>query len=98
MAVGLGAKVSILDVNVHRLDYLADIFGNELTTLYSNAEQIEREVSRADLVIGAVLVPGAKAPKLVSREMISKMAPGGSSGRRRGRPRWIGRNLPPDFA
>ena len=77
MAVGLGAKVSILDVNVHRLDYLADIFGNELTTLYSNAEQIEREVSKADLVIGAVLVPGAKAPKLVSREMISKMAPGG---------------------
>ena len=77
MAVGLGAKVSILDVNVHRLDYLADIFGNEITTLYSNSETIERCVTQADLVIGAILVPGAKAPKLVSREMISKMAPGG---------------------
>src|SRR5580698_2842953 len=53
MAVGLGAKVSILDVNVHRLDYLADIFGNEITTLYSNAETVERAVQKADLVIGA---------------------------------------------
>ena len=77
MAVGLGAKVSILDVNVHRLEYLSDIFGNEVTTLYSNMEQVERVVASADLVIGAVLVPGAKAPKLVTREMISKMQPGG---------------------
>jgi alanine dehydrogenase len=77
MAVGLGAKVSILDVNVHRLDYLSDIFGNEVTTLYSNNEQVERVVTQADLVIGAVLVPGAKAPKLVTREMISRMQPGG---------------------
>jgi alanine dehydrogenase len=77
MAVGLGAKVSILDVNVNRLDYLSDIFGNEVTTLYSNSELIERAVTHADLVIGAVLVPGAKAPKLVSRDMISKMPPGG---------------------
>ncbi|MBY0471288.1 alanine dehydrogenase [bacterium] len=77
MAVGLGAKVSILDVNVHRLDYLSDIFGNEINTLYSNSEQVEKAVLGADLVIGAVLVPGAKAPKLVTREMISKMQPGG---------------------
>ncbi len=77
MAVGLGAKVSILDVNVHRLDYLSDIFGNEITTLYSNNETIERCVNQADLVIGAILVPGAKAPKLVSRDMVSKMQPGG---------------------
>jgi alanine dehydrogenase len=77
MAVGLGAKVSILDVNVHRLDYLSDIFGNEITTLYSNNETVERCVSKADLVIGAVLVPGAKAPKLVSRDMVAKMQPGG---------------------
>jgi alanine dehydrogenase len=77
MAVGLGAKVSILDTNVHRLDYLADIFGNEITTLYSNNETVERAVNKADLVIGAVLVPGAKAPKLVTREMVSKMQPGG---------------------
>ena len=77
MAVGLGAKVTIMDVNVHRLDYLADIFGNEVTTLYSNNEQIERAVLGADLVIGAILVPGAKAPKLVTREMVAKMQPGG---------------------
>jgi alanine dehydrogenase len=77
MAVGLGARVTILDTNMHRLDYLADIFGNELTTLYSNSEQIERAVTQADLVIGAVLVPGAKAPKLVTREMLGKMQPGG---------------------
>jgi len=76
MAVGLGAKVTILDVNVHRLDYLSDIFGNEITTLYSNSEQVEKAVMNADLVIGAVLVPGAKAPKLVTREMVSRMQPG----------------------
>jgi alanine dehydrogenase len=77
MAVGLGANVTILDVNVHRLDYLSDIFGNEITTVYSNSEQVEKVVTQADLVIGAVLVPGAKAPKLVTRDMISKMQPGG---------------------
>ncbi len=77
MAVGLGANVSILDVNVNRLDYLSDIFANEITTLYSNSEQIEKVVTQADLVVGAVLVPGAKAPKLVTRDMIAKMQPGG---------------------
>lgn len=77
MAVGLGARVSILDVNVSRLDYLSDVFGNEITTLYSNSEQIEKAVLGADLVIGAVLVPGAKAPKLVTRDMISEMRAGG---------------------
>ena len=77
MAVGLGAKVTILDVNMPRMDYLSDIFGNDVSTLYSNSEQIEKAVTQADLVIGAVLVPGAKAPKLVTRDMISKMQPGG---------------------
>jgi alanine dehydrogenase len=77
MAVGLGAKVTILDTNMHRLDYLSDIFGNDVTTLYSNSEQIERAVTSADMVIGAVLVPGAKAPKLVTRDMLGKMQPGG---------------------
>ncbi|MCM0607037.1 MAG: alanine dehydrogenase [Xanthomonadaceae bacterium] len=77
MAVGLGARVTLFDVNVGRLDYLSDIFGNEITTLYSNSEQIEKAVVNADLVIGAVLVTGAKAPKLVTREMVSKMKPGG---------------------
>lgn len=77
MAVGLGAKVTILDVSVPRLDYMSDIFGNEINTLYSNSEQIEKAVVGADLVIGAVLVPGAKAPKLVTRDMIARMQPGG---------------------
>jgi alanine dehydrogenase len=77
MAVGLGASVTILDVNAHRLEYLSDIFGNEITTLFSNTEQIEKTVSQADLVIGAVLVPGAKAPKLVTREIVSHMQAGG---------------------
>jgi alanine dehydrogenase len=77
MAVGLGAKVTILDVNVDRLEYLNDIFGNSIHTLYSNNEQIERSVVESDLVISAILVPGAKAPKLVTRQMVSKMQPGG---------------------
>jgi alanine dehydrogenase len=76
MAVGLGAKVTLLDVNVHRMDYLSDIFGNEVSTLYSNSEQVEKAVVNADLVIGAVLVTGAKAPKLVTRDMVSRMQPG----------------------
>lgn len=77
MAVGLGARVTILDVNVPRLEYLSDIFRNEVTTLHSNSEQIERAISTADLVIGAVLVPGAKAPKLVTRDMLTRMQAGG---------------------
>jgi alanine dehydrogenase len=77
MAVGLGAKVTILDVNVDRLEYLNDIFGNSIHTLYSNNEQIERSVIESDLVISAILIPGAKAPKLVTRQMVSRMAPGG---------------------
>ena len=77
MAMGLGACVTVLDTNMHRLDYVEDIFRNEVTTLYSNPEQIEKAVVAADLVIGAVLIPGAKAPKLVTREMVSRMQPGG---------------------
>jgi alanine dehydrogenase len=77
MAIGLGAKVTILDTNMHRLDYLSDIFGNEITTLYSNSEQIEKAVVSSDLVIGAVLVTGSKAPKLVTRDMVARMQPGG---------------------
>jgi len=77
MAAGLGAKVTILDVNMERLEYLNDIFGNSIHTLYSNNEQIERSVVESDLVISAILVPGAKAPKLVTRQMVSRMAPGG---------------------
>ncbi|RHW33439.1 alanine dehydrogenase [Lysinibacillus yapensis] len=76
IAVGLGAEVSILDVNPARLRELNNIFGNSLTTLISNPYSINEEVSKADLVIGAVLIPGTKAPTLVTEEMVKKMEPG----------------------
>jgi alanine dehydrogenase len=76
MAVGMGANVSILDVNLARLRYIDDIFGNQIQTLHSNVNTIEKEVLAADLVIGGVLIPGAKAPHLVTREHIRNMEPG----------------------
>lgn len=76
MAVGLGADVNIVDVNASRLEYLDDIFGSKITTIYSNQYNIEQAVRDSDLVIGAVLIPGRKAPRLVTREMIGKMSPG----------------------
>jgi alanine dehydrogenase len=76
IAIGMGAHVTVLDVRGEQMDYLEDVFGAEIETLYSNPANIEEQVSRADLVIGAVLVTGAVAPKLVSRELISKMEPG----------------------
>lgn len=76
VAVGIGAQVSILDVNPSRLGYVRDIMQGHVTTVMSNRANIEEEVSKADLVIGAVLIPGAKAPKLISEEMVQKMKPG----------------------
>jgi alanine dehydrogenase len=76
MAVGIGARVTIIDKNVDRLRQLDLAFGNRVTTLYSNAASIEETVLDADLVIGGVLVPGAAAPKLVTKDMISKMKQG----------------------
>lgn len=76
MAVGIGARVTVLDKNVDRLRQLDLVFGNRIATLYSNAQAIEESVLAADLVVGGVLVPGAAAPKLVSRSMISRMKPG----------------------
>jgi alanine dehydrogenase len=76
MAMGLGAEVRILDVNHSRLEYLDHIFGNKINTLFSNQQNIEQSVVESDLVIGAVLVAGRKAPKLVSREMVESMTPG----------------------
>ncbi len=76
MAVGLGAQVTVLDISAKRLEYLDDIFGNKIQTLHSNITNIERLVPQTDLLIGAVLVPGAKAPHLVTREMISQMEAG----------------------
>lgn len=76
MALGLGADVTILDKDLARLRTLDALFGPHLKTLYSSPLSLEEAVSRADLVIGAVLIPGKTAPKLISREMIKKMSPG----------------------
>ena len=76
IAVGLGADVTIIDVNPDRLRELDDIFGNQVSTLMSNPYNIAEAVRESDLVIGAVLIPGAKAPKLVTEEMIQSMEPG----------------------
>lgn len=76
MAMGLGADVTCIDVSTKRLAEMDDLFDNRVTTLYSNSHNIEEAVLASDLVIGAVLVTGAKAPKLVTRDMISKMEDG----------------------
>ncbi|QYO64738.1 alanine dehydrogenase [Leptolyngbya sp. 7M] len=76
MAVGLGAQVQILDINLERLAYLETLFGSRVELLYSNASQIETVVPEADLLIGAVLVPGRRAPILVSRQLVEQMRPG----------------------
>ena len=76
MLVGMGAYVTILDINLKKLTYLDDIFGNRIQTLYSTTDHIEKAVTEADLVIGAVLLPGEKAPKLIKREYYKKMRPG----------------------
>lgn len=76
VALGMGAMVTILDLDVRRLEYLEHVFGGRILTLMSNIDNIEESVTKADLVIGSVLVPGARAPKLVSRKSISHMKPG----------------------
>ena len=76
MAVGMGAEVTILEKNLHRVRELEDLFGNTATVLYSTQASLEEHVFNADMVIGAVLIPGAVAPKLITRDMLSKMRPG----------------------
>ena len=76
MAVGLGARVTVLDKNVDRLRALDLVFGNRIHTVYSNAQSVQDAVLDADLLVGGVLIPGAAAPKLVTRDMISHMKPG----------------------
>ena len=76
MAVGMGARVTVLDKSVDRLRQLDLIFGNRISTVYSNAHSVEEAVLAADLVIGGVLIPGAAAPKLVTRAMVARMKPG----------------------
>ena len=76
IAVGMGARVTVLDRNIDRLRHLDLVFGNRIATLHSTASSVEEAVLAADLVIGGVLIPGAAAPKLVTREMVSRMKPG----------------------
>jgi alanine dehydrogenase len=76
IALGMGAKVTIVDLNLNRLRDLDDIFNGGLYTLASNSYNIDRAVRQADLVIGGVLIPGAAAPKLVTKEMVAKMKKG----------------------
>ncbi|MBW4613178.1 MAG: alanine dehydrogenase [Desmonostoc vinosum HA7617-LM4] len=76
IAVGMGAIVQILDVNVERLSYLETLFGSRVELLYSNSAHIEAAVQEADLLIGGVLVPGRRTPILVSRELVKQMHPG----------------------
>lgn len=76
MAVGMGANATVMDVNLDRLRYIDDLWGNRVRTLYSNAQNIEDAVYAADLVIGAVLLPGARTPWLVTKDMLPNMKPG----------------------
>jgi alanine dehydrogenase len=76
MAIGMGAQVQIVDVNLDRLAYLETIFGSRVELLFSTTPQIEAIVPEADLLIGAVLVPGRRAPILVTRSLVERMRPG----------------------
>lgn len=76
MAIGMEADVTLLDINLDKLRYIDDIYGRDVQTLYSNTYNIAKSVKNADLLIGAVLIPGAKAPKLVTEEMVKQMKPG----------------------
>ncbi|MFC9542287.1 alanine dehydrogenase [Lysinibacillus sp. NPDC056959] len=76
IAVGMGADVTVIDLSPERLRQLEDLFGRDVQTLMSNPYNIAESVKNSDLVVGAVLIPGAKAPKLVSEEMIQSMQPG----------------------
>src|SRR5437588_9709024 len=76
LSTGMGAETVILDVNLNRLAYLDDVFGSRITPVFSDPAQIQPYVREADLVIGGVLIPGAKAPKLVSEKLSSEMQEG----------------------
>jgi len=76
MAAGLGSKVTIMDINLNRLRYLSDVMPANVYTMYSNEYNIRRLIKNHDLIVGAVLIPGAKAPNLITREMLKDMRPG----------------------
>ena len=87
MAAGFGAQVTIMDLSLPRLRYLSDIMPANVTTLVSNDYNIRQAIATADLVIGAVLIPGAKAPNLITRDMLKLMSPRNCSSRCSGRSR-----------
>jgi len=76
MAAGLGAEVIVLDINLNRLRYLEDVMPANVSTMYSNSYNIKKLSTTADLIVGAVLIPGAKAPNLITREMLKDMKNG----------------------
>ena len=76
MAAGLGANVIILDINMKRLRYLSEVMPANVTTEFSNEYTIKKHIKDADLIIGGVLIPGAKAPKLITKQMLKDMQPG----------------------
>ncbi|OPZ83524.1 MAG: Alanine dehydrogenase [bacterium ADurb.Bin425] len=76
IALGLGARVTIFDLSLERLRYLDDVFGGQVRTVFSVGHYLESLLPHADLVIGAVLIPGKQAPKLITRDMVSKMKKG----------------------
>jgi alanine dehydrogenase len=75
VAAGMGAEVILFDINIKKLNYLADVLPKNITLLISNQQSIEEEIQKADVVIGAVLIPGTKVPKAVTEEMVKKMKP-----------------------
>ncbi len=94
-AAGMGADVTVLDLSVPRLRHIDDVFRGRVKTVVSNPYEVERTVLEADLVIGAVLVPGARAPHLVSHDLVSRMKPGSVLGGHRDRSRRMLRGLAP---
>ena len=76
MAMGMNARVTVVDRSLNRLKYLDELYGDRITTIYSTHDAIEARLPDVDLVVGAVLIPGAAAPKLVSRAQLSLMKPG----------------------
>ncbi|WP_283609296.1 alanine dehydrogenase [Faecalispora anaeroviscerum] len=76
IAVGMGADVTITDISLPRLAYLDDVFGARIQTIYSTDSAVEKELAQADLVIGSVLIPGKKAPKIIKRSYLKNMRPG----------------------
>lgn len=75
-AIGIGARVTVFDINLQRLKYLEEVYGSSIATVYSNEMNLKKEIRTADLVVGSVLIPGSKAPKLITEEMIKSMEDG----------------------